>query len=429
MVPAHPFHKHFMATAMNRPCRQPVLSSELIGQLGSQQIWEFKTPASEESGDARQQAFNALQSPEDFPPIESVVVPGDRITLAVDPNVPEVAEVVGGVIEALSRTGAGKVDVVLWDEASDETLASVIAVAGESIGVTRHDPTARDLLRYIAADQAADPIYLNRRLVDADFVLPIVAVRPLDALPGYDLSGVYPALADSATRQRDCEARIAEAELGAELEQDDQRPSADEQPDITWLLGVQLVVCVSAGPSGNIGRVVAGTVDASRKWITASCRAADEIPPSAPLVIASLEGDSQQQSWANAARAITSASRHVTPGGTIVLWSQIDSAPTNKLASLADDEAVEEAPFVPTQDAEFPPWDESVGLASSFARVAGEHRVLIHSRLDNDMIESMGIGVIGSADELCRLSRSFDACCVLRAAQFSGVSTVARGGC
>ncbi len=405
---------------MNQPKNRRVLFSDLMTSLRTEQVWEYATGESRECREVRQQTHDALQMPEDFPPLAAAIVPGDRIALAVDPNVPQVVDVVRGVIDAISQTEAASVEIVLWDEASDETVQAMTEEVSTAGNVTRHNPSARECLRYLAADESADPIYLNRRLVDADFVLPIVAARPLDKLCSHDLTGIFPALADSATRVRHRDSLWSQPDF-------DFKKLASELPDIAWLLGLQVVLSVSVHADGNIGQIVAGTPDAIGKGITPVRRPTDEFPPAAPLVIASLDGDAQQQSWTNAARAVASASRFVTPGGTIVLWSEIDDQATSKLIALADQQD-QEPDFEPTQEAEFPPWNAATDLAKTFSRIASEYRLLIHSQLDDDSIESMGVGVIGSADELSRLSNGFEACGVLRAAQFTGSTVVAPYG-
>ncbi len=383
---------------------------ELIRSLAAERVWEYETVPAGGCADVCRQTIQSLHAPLDFPPLEAAIVPGDRIALAVDPNVPQLVDVLQGVIAAIGDTDAGAIDIVLWDEASEVTAKAVVAEVGSLANVTRHDPTERASLRYLAADDAADPIYLNRRLVDADLVLPIMSARPLDKPSQQDLTGVFPALADSATRIRHRDA-FFQSEPAAML------------PDIPWLLGVHLLLSVRASVAGSAAQVTAGTLEAIGKQLTPTRRQPDEFPPPAPLVIASLDGDWQQQSWTNAARAVLSATRYAGQDGTIVLWTNIDRPPQNHLANLGD--MADPPPFQPTQDAEFPPWEEEVGVAKALASVTAEHRLLIHSRLDRETVESMGVGVVDSVEELKQLSQSFSGCGLLRAAQFSGGTALA----
>ena len=215
---------------MNTSNRQRVPFRELIASVAAEEVWEYQVAAAHECSDVTGATIDALQHPDDFPALEAAIVPGDRVALAIDPGVPQINEIIRGVMKVISQTNAGGVDIVLWDEATDETAEQLRHETDAACEVTRHISDARESLRYLAADESADPIYLNRRLVDADFILPIVTARPLDKLSGYDLSGIFPTLSDSATRIRHREARSLCSKTAANR----------EPPHLAWLLGVQL---------------------------------------------------------------------------------------------------------------------------------------------------------------------------------------------
>ncbi len=389
--------------------------SALLSQLESGQVWEYESGARDHCRDVVEETFRALQRPTDFPPLEAAIVSGDRVALAVDPNIPQIDDVIRGVVKSIGQTDAREIDVVLWDEASDATVIALRDVTGDAIRVAPHDSAHRESLRYLGADESADPIYLNRMLVDADFVLPVVATRPLDTVCDHDLTGVFPAFADSISRQR--YRRKVNSSAGGRPESNPSEPS--------WLLGVQLMLSVTASGGGRVAQVIAGTPESIRKELKPSGRLPDDFPPSAELVVASLDGDNQQQSWSNASRALAAASRFVRPGGTIVLWSGIDDPPTGQLLKVTEELESLEPDVIEQDDAsetEFPPWDSTVGPAQTLARIAAEHRLLIHSHLDDEIVEATGLAPIGSLAELVRLSRSFQSCGVLRAAQFAGTT-------
>ncbi len=397
---------------MSRPANNQSDIAETFSVLESKQVWEYETGTRNDCRDIPQRTFNALQQPDDFPPIEAAIVSGDRVAIAVDPNVPGIVEVIQGTMKALGQTEAGEIDIVLWDEASDETLAAIQDEVGESARVVRHESSRRESLRYLAADDGADPIYVNRLLVDADFVLPIVVGRPLDTCCKHDLTGVFPAFADSTSRNRHRAQQAAKTQ--------DANSDSPYLPETAWLLGVHIMICVTVSTSGQVGEIIAGTPDAVRKQLAPSRRLPDDFPPPASLVIASLDGDAQQQTWCNAARAIKAASRYVQPGGTIVLWSAIEEPPSGSMLTLFEDENSSSDDEQPGDD--FPRWDASIDAARTLARISEEYRLLIHSRVDDETIESMGLGSVASTEELARLSRTFDDCGVLRAAQFAGTT-------
>lgn len=388
-----------------------VLFADITSSLASENVWEYEIAATSPCPDVASATADALLRPDDFPPLKSAIVPGDHVVLAVDPNVPEIVQTIRGVMRALAETEAEQVDVVLWDEASDQTLAAIDQEFGPLVRVVRHQSSSRKSLCYLAADEGADPIYLNRLLVDADFVLPIVVGRPLEGSQPRDLTGIYPALADSASRVR---------------HRDKQGSTSfhDGLPETTWLLGVQMMLCITATVDGKVGGVTAGTLEAIAKRLAMEPTESADFPPQASLVIASLDGDEQQQTWSNAVRAISAATRYVTAGGTIVLWSDLADPPSGHLATIpeADDELAARqlvSDVEPATADDFPSWDETLGLARTLAAIAAEHRVLVHSRLEESAIESMGLASVASGEQLRRLSRTFPGCGVLRAAQFA----------
>ncbi|QDT09580.1 hypothetical protein [Planctomycetes bacterium K23_9] len=420
---------------MNPEPSQQVRVNDLTASLEAKKVWEFDSGTKTVCKDVAGQTHATLQSPLGFPSIEAAIVAGDRVALAVDPNVPQIAEVIVGILKTLAMSEAGDIDIVLWDEASDATITAIKDVAGETVSVHKHKSSQRDSLRYLAADVEATPIYLNRLLVDADFVLPVVSSRQIDITGDRDLTGVFPALADSATRLRH-QRRVIDAAASQN----------EEELQIPWLLGVHLIVAVTANDDGVAGEILAGTPDAIRKQLASKNPANDQFtkgqaatsqnaseptkgdsfPPLADLVIASIDGDQQQQTWANAARALAASSRHVSDEGTIVLWTAIDEPPRGMLARLDDfdepfsllDQHVQETQGDENEN-DFPLWDAQLGAASTFTRVLAEHRVVLRSLLTREQIEPLGVGVIADQSELTRLSQSFVTCGIIRSAQFA----------
>lgn len=397
-----------MVTSENRH----VSFEEIVGNLQLPQVWEYDGGPKRSVSDVVKSAFAALQTPLDFPPLSAAIVPGDRVALAVDPNIPQIVEVIRGVLQAIQATAAGVIDIVLWDEATDETLAAIRREFGDAASVSRHQTDQRSELCYLAADEAGDAIYLDRVVVDADFVLPIISNRAMDRFCKHDLTGVYPSLADSATRNRHL----------VQMSRPERKIKERCEDQIPWLLGLSLVMNVTATTRGSAGEVTAGTVESIGKVVTPVRSAPDDFPPAASLVIASLDGDQQQQTWQNATRAVAAASRYVQPGGTIVIWSEIETEPSGELARLDEfDHEAEHAPATTVdQDGKFPDWNPLSSIAATLARIASEYRVVVHSRVSREQIESMGLGVVDTVDELNHLARSFESCGVLRAAQFAG---------
>lgn len=400
---------------MTFPIEQAVDFSDVVGKLQCEQVWEFETGIRPACPQVAEDTFEALAAPLDFPSLQNAIVPGDHVAIAADPNVPSIDLVVEGAVRAIDQAGAGQIDVVVSDETTDATFDSIVRRATDRCRVTRHLCSQRASVCYLAADAGADPIYLNRLLVDADLVLPIAACRVADATRDSDVTGLYPTFSDSLARRR-C--------LGQRSRPMSNRRSGlapSEEP--AWLLGVQLMLGVTATPCGRAREIVAGTPHAIRNRLVAANAQSDEFSSSASLVIASLDGDAQQQSWINAARAASAAARFASPNATIVLWTAISDQLSLPSADLLQDLSSQDPDAEDEVDEEtgaFPSWDADAGPRRILANIAQSHRLLIRSQLEQDAIEAMGLGAIDSIQQLIKLSQSLDSCGILRAAQFAG---------
>jgi len=397
-------------------------------------------------------AAASLLAPIDFPAVNEAIVPGDAVALAVDPTVPQLSAVLGGLGRTLAAAGAGRLVVVLWEEASDafvDQLQRQLAEEAESwrgpsapvldtpfsVHVVRHRPDVRGELRYVAADDEAEPIYLARELVDADLAISVMAARRDDAIAGADPTGIFPMFADLASQHRH------------------QRwLASDRPPSLGWLLGIQLATLVSADAAGGAGRIVTGTPPALRHELeTLHAVESDDSEQgfSAELIVAALDGDAAAQSWDNVARAAVAAGRRVRSGGAIVIWSRVRHIPDpvwqreltrseqdtpadvdagDDLANLAaDSDDSDETPdetessLSRTDSARRP---GGAVPARALAQVCRDHRIWLHSELDQQDVEQWGLGVVDSIEELRHLAEQFADAGVLRAAQFHSESVL-----
>ena len=358
----------------------------------------------------------SLANPTNYPSLVDSIVPGDHVVLAVDPTVPQLRDVIAGVILALGETEAGQIDAVLWDEATEEQIAMVGEEMGPSSKVIRHHGDLRRDVRYLAADQSADPIYVNRLLVDADLVLPIASGRLVSDQEQQDRTGIYPMLVDSASRKRF--ASGAAQDVAAS--------------QTAWLLGVQMMLSVvpglpsSNGVDGQVDRILAGAIGWVGEQLAEQAEAELSSREQADLVVAVVE-QGTTQTWDNAIRAIQAAATIAAEDATIVLWSQInDPIPSISQDALEEDDDLvvadihaenSEAPG-PDADEDFPAWNADVALARELAELSSKFRLLIRSQLDDEAVEMAGFGAIADVDQLNRLSRGFGVGCVLRRASY-----------
>jgi nickel-dependent lactate racemase len=266
----------------------------------------------------------ALESPHGYPPLRRALTPGDRVTVVVDEQLPQLPRLLVPLLEHVVSAGVTPEALTLlcppspsrqpWlDELPDEL---------EEVQLEVHDPADRKRLSYLATTAGGRRLYLNRTLVDADQAV-VLSGRRYDPLLGYGGAegAIYPALADEATR--------AEAHAHVHLTPPGDRPWPVQQEAVetAWLLGAPFFVQVIEAAGDEVAHVVAGAADASAAgrdlqdacWRQTVARAAD-------LVIASLGGDPARQTFADLAAALDCAARVVRPGGRLVLLTGANPA-------------------------------------------------------------------------------------------------------
>lgn len=364
-----------------------------------------------------------LRTPIDFPGIDQAIVPGDHVALAVDPNVPQLAAVLSGLVAAIGNCQAGRISVLLWDEADVELVAQLqtrlSAATSVELEISIHRPNDRGSMRHIAVDAMDEPVYLAKDLVDADLTIPVLVARRADALGSSDPEGILPMFADAQTRLR-----IVAAPDGD--------PSAVIASNVS-LLGIQLAVMVSASGDGRIGHILAGPPRRLRQLAMGSLGPAER--PRCELVVATLRRDSQRQTWANLTRAALAASRELDDGGNIVVWSDLSSPPDavwqrslydrnpaddqdedgrdDDDESASHDSAVHEAS---TKAAATPP------MADLLAELLRRHHVWLRSELDSQLVEDLGMAVLHAPAELAHLAAGSKSSGVLHIAGLHGES-------
>lgn len=382
---------------------------------------DFSTVAAEPLDDPAAATAAALEDPLGFPPLARAIAPGDRIVLALDQGVPQACAIVAGVVHALLEGSAEPEEITLvcgGDRAlaANELAGCLPQHAAAAIRIKIHDPRDKSGLAYLAAARDGRPIYLNRDICEADVVLPISALR-LESSPGYVgvHGGLFPAFTDEETQHRFRVAASADW-LTHRLQR------REEAIEAAWLLGVQFTIQVVPGPGNRVLHILAGDADEveSRGWALCSAVWARETPRRASLVVASIEGGPDQQTWDNFARALYSASRVVADDGTIVLCTGLECRPGPALQRLAT------------------PGPEAGGGAGAFGRnsdrvlrqihrdrspdalpasllleTCERARVCLLSRLDGDLVEELGVGHVANEKEIERLSRQHASCILL----------------
>jgi nickel-dependent lactate racemase len=378
---------------------------------------DFSAPRGVPLDDPAAAVAAAVSDPLDFPCLQDATVLGDRIAIAVDRSVPQMPAVVAGVVHSLLEGGADpeSLDIVLAASDGDETdpRSAIMEAARGAVQVSVHEPNDREGLAYLAASKEGKPIYFNRTISEADVVLPISTLR-LDESLGYAgvHSGLYPTFSDEETQRRF--RAPSSSDWSAH-----RRRRREEAEEAAWLLGVQFTVQVTPGPGNSVLHILAGDANAVAKRGRELCAAAwlHKSPRRASLVVASIEGGPEHQTWENFGRALFSASQAVNDGGAIVLCTNLRSRPgpaMQRLTGLRDYESVvHELRRDRSSDA-----TSAALLAETRERV----RVYLLSDLDGELVEDLGVGYVTSADDVERLTRQHESCILLGNAQHAVLS-------
>lgn len=364
------------------------------------------------SGDIRQKLSEALQSPLDFVPLSQAIVEGDTVAIAVEPGVPQAVEVVQELVAYLLEHGCDATQLTVVLAHDHESLIRplsdrLLAHTGHEIDIRFHRGDDVETMGYLAAAQGAEAIYIDRALLEADVVLPVTCARDPQAWAYAGLFGIVPWFTDSGTQSR---WRHDAAADGSTTSQ--QRCRAAKE--VAWLLGIQGVVAVLPGGCGMVDSLYFGQVDAVAQAIAESVRdrslEIEEQPVS--LVVVSIDGDHDQQTWENVARALHLAENFLRPDGVVAVVSELDQMPGpvfRWLSSLEDAETVHQH----LKKSHHP----QALAAIEIHRAKTKRAVYLMSQLDSDRVEELGLTSIRAIEELEHLIAAHPSCLVINGAQ------------
>jgi len=374
---------------------------------------DFSMPQGTPLDDPAAAVAAAVSDPLEFPRLQDATIMGDHIAIAVERGVPQVAAVVAGMVHTLLEGGAAAKDIEIVlapeiDVAAADPKAAIHDAARGDVQVSVHDPVDKSALAYLAASKEGKPIYFNRSIAEADVVLPVSTLRLEESL-GYAgvHSGLYPTFSDEETIHR------FRAPSSADWAAHRRRRRAEAE-EAAWLLGVQFTVQVTPGPGNSVLHVLAGDANAVAKRGRELCAAAwlRKAPRRASLVVATIEGGPEQQTWENFGRALFSASQVVNDGGAIVLCTDLNCRPGPGLQRLTGtrdyDSLIHELRRDRSSDAT---------SAALLAEMRERVQVYLLSELDGDVVEDLGVGYVNGTGDVQRLSRQHESCILLGNAQ------------
>lgn len=364
-------------------------------------VTECRGPVGVADAAAERLVSEAVTNPSHGPPLAAHVVPGDRVAIAVSGPVPGAASAVAAVVAGLGGAGVAA-DGIHVLHANDGGDGLAPPPAAEEFDGSRDAATA-----YLAADEAGNPLYLARHLVDADVVVHVGGWGWNAALGGRSLGGeLWPcfsrtAARDDLTRDLARRGRLALPDWKARTH------------DISWQLGVCASLRLVAGRNGTLHAAAFGLPDEASRLARAAARAwCPRVDEPADLALVSL---SAPRSFAALTRGVAAAARVTRPSGTICVACRVAAAPGIVFQRWRQgaplERLVHEA--VGTRDAVLV---ADALTARLFARALGDRRLVLLSDLDEAAVEELEFGHAADPEALERLAFQADGVTVLHEA-------------
>ncbi len=387
----------------------------------------------------------ALDEPLGFVPLRYALVPGDHVVIPVMPETPQVTLVLRGVLEYLlemRESRPGKITVLRAER--DSWTLDGLEQQDERISFVTLETDKAEQFAMLAVSETDDPLMVARLLFDADFVLPVGSFFP-ECSPGYFgiHSPIYPLFSNAETQKRyrsfphdkqknkhakrSPEAEIMERELdlvtrqlgvtlmlnvlpsvpaGTALEdweedwdEDDESPAESGETCQPEMAGMTGVADVTAGEYRELQRE--GYPRYRELWTLQERCLAD-------VVIATVHGSAEQQTWANVFRATMSAATLTAEGGTVVVCSDVTEPFPTVLEALRQVRNVDQV----LKHVQLPNVEDAAA-ALGFLQVLKNFRVAFLSSLDSERLEELGILPLADAGELNRLVQNANSCVIL----------------
>jgi nickel-dependent lactate racemase len=397
-------------------------------------------------------ALSALRSPIDYPPLAQCVTPADRVVLALDHGVPQVAHLVAAVIETLLDAGVSPEAITVLQSHADHLANAedprqlAPAAVQKQVALRFHNPADRRDLAYLAADKAGEAIMINRALHEADVILPISCLRDSRMVGYFGIhGGVYPTFSDVKTQQRfrgigavhahgHCHCHDHEHAHGQEhghehAHQHGQDEALERRRElaagvehVAWLLGLMFTVQVVPAAGDKVMHVLAGQSDSVRRRGEALYKNAWSAPADrrAGLVIATIEGGPNQQTWENVGHALRTAEHFVEADGAIAVCCDLKASPGAAMQHLLLAESPDSALKHIARER-----PEDALAAAQLVQSLAQHKVYMLSQVDATVLEELDVVPVEKPEELARLVHQHSACLVLPNAPFVAAEAIA----
>ena len=353
----------------------------------------------------------AFDEPIEFPPLALALMDDDHIAIAIEDGVPEANTIACAVIRYLVQHGTRQemITIVLGSDNQDWRDRLAAELQSRELGgikVVKHEPTQHDSHGYIAASESADPIYIQRDLVEAEVVLPIYCIRTPDSPSASDKYGMSPSFADASTQHRWNLAWLDDNAHHLHLQE-------KLSHEVGWLMGIQFSIAVVPACDGSVATILGGKPDAVFRQASELIRPLGGTQAGEhSLAVAFVEGDWTQQSWMNVARAAAHADMQLDSFGSIVICTDLKhlSAGILQLGSDEPEEKLERQLLNSDLEDAF--------AAAVLCSIKSKRSIYLMSQLKSHQVESLGLAFVECPTDIERLCRESNSFCVMRSSQF-----------
>jgi hypothetical protein len=353
----------------------------------------------------------AFEQPLFYPRLKEFLFPGDTLAILLQSSLPDPRSILQPIIQYClqMKVDPNDIAVVITDQMasqfgitqqqrqqSESEIANgsppsifPITVDSVEIGFQVHDPANTYGLAYLAANEAGDPVHINRLLADADVVIPVGCPTPRDQ---FRQDCLYP---DFGSTDRLEQFR---AGAGSVSQRESEIQLANDH------LGTFFTVEIVVAPGGEVAAVFAG---ARNDVIVQTKHKFDELwtvdfIPHGKTVVATIENAGGNATWDDFIDAVIASANISNGDGPIVLWTDIDQTADRKtrkaLLSQFDD----------TISSKF-----SVGQRT-LASIVSERPIFLRSKLSQSQTEELGLGFLSTEEEVLNLVSQFNSGVLLR---------------
>jgi hypothetical protein len=336
----------------------------------------------------RSKLTNALQNPLDAASLADMVYPGDCVAISVGPDVPGSEALVETLVELLVTQGVRHADITILGgtnlfAAAEPHLAAPVENQGleNQVRLVAHRADDQEALAMVGVSRHNFPIYLNKHLVEADVVIPLVLMNRDE---GLSLAGsIYPTWSSVETQER---------LRGHQAEQIEEAKEAEN------LVCPFLMIGVIPSPGGAQGEVVAGLRQAVQHQAKQRLKALWTTAPAAhAAVLATLEAHYDLGLWDRLRHALHNALALAADQAPIVLLLAPGVAGSRQSRTGGKKRSTEKSRLM------------------EIIEEATRHRpIFLASDLDTNEVEELGLGAIATSAELRKLLQRSPELAVIR---------------